>query len=307
MDAILVPLDGSERAEQALPYAGVLGRLLAAPVQVLHVVTEAEQQSFAAHREQLRSIYLPYSRPEADVVPAVCRHDETYLNHRAHQLRAEGVAARVEIAVGAPAEAIVAAAERAGAGLIAMATHGRGGVGRWLIGSVTRQVILGRPCPVLAVRGPAPRRPKLAQLLVPLDGSAIAREALPAAAELARASGAAITLLAVLAPPFALAGGAIVVRKEERPGTLREGMLAELERVAAALPDLPVTTVVGEGVAGDVICNEAARRGADLIVMAPFGHGVAGGHRLGRTADTVLHSTEVPVLMAGGPGAAPAG
>ena len=59
METILVPLDGSERSEHALPFARFLASLLPAELLLLHVVTEDERHSFVTRREQLREIYLP--------------------------------------------------------------------------------------------------------------------------------------------------------------------------------------------------------------------------------------------------------
>src|SRR5262249_37090273 len=84
--------------------------------------------------------------------------------------------------------------------LVIMATHGRSGLGRWVFGSVAARVLARAPAPVLLVRAwqgvHGPALPAMApRVLVPLDGSAFAEEALPAARGLARALGGALTLL----------------------------------------------------------------------------------------------------------------
>jgi nucleotide-binding universal stress UspA family protein len=75
-----------------------------------------------------------------------------YLGHLVDRLRGRGFTVERALAEGPPAEAILAEAGRVGADLIAMATHGRGGLGRLVFGSVSDEVVRHAPCPVLLVR-----------------------------------------------------------------------------------------------------------------------------------------------------------
>ncbi len=258
MVTILLPLDGSEHSEHALPYACLLSRLLDGEVHLLHVVTADEQQRFAARREQLRQLYTPLSEPAVEAAPALLRHDETYLRLQHRRLQDAGVRAVYEVVAGSPEEAIVAAAERCDAALIVMATHGRGGLGLRLLGSVAHNLLRLTRRPLLAVRGPAPARPTLGRILVPLDGSPRAREALPVALDLARRAGAELVLLTVLAPLFGLDPVAMPPAQARDLAALREGRRAELGALAAECPDLSVIPVIAEGLAGATICREAA-------------------------------------------------
>lgn len=299
MDTLLVPLDGSERSEQALPYAALFARLLEASVRLFHVVTEHEQQSYAAQQEQLRELYLPHWRT-GPIGLATRRHDETYLERHVRGLHAEGVAASTEVAFGEPVDAIVEAARWPEVAMIVMSTHGRGSLGRWLVGSVAHKVLRLTACPLLAVRAPASQPPALRRILVPLDGSERAREALPVAAELARKAGASLVLLTVLAPQFGLDPGIALAPGEAHLRTLRERVLVELQGIAAEHRDLEMAPALGEGFAGPTICREAERHGADLIVMAAHGHGGPHPFGLGSVTDKVLHATTVPVLVTHG-------
>lgn len=285
MDTILVPLDGSERSEMALPYAALLAGLLQAPICLFHVVTVAEQHEFAQRRERLSATYLLYGHDATGAARSLQHHEQEYLLRKAGLLRAAGLEVRGEVAFGEPAEAIVAAAERLGACMIIMSTHGRGSLGRLLMGSAASAVTRKAPCPVLAVREPAPANPALRTILVPLDGSELAREALPPAIDLARRAGA--TLVLLMAPRPA----------EERPHDLREELLAELNRAMAAAPDVTVATALGEGAAAEAICREAERRDADLIVMTAHGASGRRSAALGSVVDRALHAARVPVLV----------
>lgn len=297
MDTIIVPLDGSELSEQALPYATLFGKLLGADLCLLHVITEGEQHEFIARREQLRELYLPYRQTEPDAGPTIRHHDESYLAGKLSALHGAGIEARTEVVFGVPADAIVAAAERSGASMIVMSTHGRGSVGRWLVGSVAHKVIRMASCPVLAVRGPARNGLALRRILVPLDGSALAREAMPMASELARRTGATLVLLMVLAPLFGLDPSITRATADSQGYTVRERMLVELERIAAEYHDIPTVTAIAEGFVAETICREAVRHEADLIVMTAQGQGGRRRLGLGSVTERVLHDTKLPVLI----------
>jgi nucleotide-binding universal stress UspA family protein len=297
MDSILVPLDGSERSEYALPYARFLSALLPAELRLLHVVTEGERHDFVVRREQLHEIYLPYHSVEANSTSSLRRHAEAYLNSKLPALRGQGLLAHTEVVFGAPAEAIAMAAERAGTAMIVMATHGRGNIGRWLIGSVAHSVLRQAAVPVLAIRGPAAHWPTLRRIIVPLDGSVQARAALPLAIDLARRSHATLVLLMVLATRTGLAVNGVLADRHAQRNTLREQMFYELGQLTADCPDVQITSALGEGFVGETIGHEAARHEADLIVMTA--HGDSGPRRLslGSVTDKVLRCSPAPVLV----------
>jgi nucleotide-binding universal stress UspA family protein len=98
---------------------------------------------------------IPVSPPLVDpdrVAGAEQAGAADYLGRLADRLRGRGFTVERALAEGAPADAVVAHAERIGADLIAMATHGRSGLGRLVFGSVAEQVVRHAPCPVLLVR-----------------------------------------------------------------------------------------------------------------------------------------------------------
>jgi len=137
-ERILVPLDGSELAELALPFAEELAARSGSEITLLCVGESAETEDYAKHE-----IYL-------EQIAAVTKHAaEKRLD------RPEGVInVRSTVSVGHPAQEIVDYAERENISLIIMATHGRTGVGRWALGSVAEKVMRAGTTPVLLVRVP---------------------------------------------------------------------------------------------------------------------------------------------------------
>ena len=297
METILVPLDGSERSEHALPFARFLASLLPAELLLLHVVTEDERHSFVTRREQLREIYLPYRAIEVNSTLSMRHHAEAYLESWLPALRAQGLAAQTVVRFGAPTEAIIETAEQTDADMIVMATHGRGNVGRWLIGSVAHNVLRQAAVPVMAVRGPITHWPSLRRIMVPLDGSSHARAALPLAIDLARRTHATLLLLMVLPTRTGLDIHATLSSGEAECRQLREQMFHELSQLTVECPDVQITSTLGEGFIGETIGREAEHHEADLIVMTS--HGGSGPHRfrLGSVTDKVLRCSPVPILV----------
>lgn len=180
---ILVPLDGSELAELALAPAGLLARRFRAQLWLVSVLVPVPLESGSSVR---------LARTAVDQA-------QDYLQDVQRRLEADGLAVRAIVRWGDPAGEILATAHESRAVLIAMATHGRGGLGRWMIGSVADRVVRAATIPVLVVPArAAARQPGFHRLLVPLDGSALAEAALPHALLLARTFNATVELLSVV-------------------------------------------------------------------------------------------------------------
>lgn len=177
--------------------------------------------------------------------------------------------------------------------LVVMATHGRTGLARAFIGSVTEQVVHNAGCPVLCVR-PDGRISKMPyeRILVPTDLSQQSRRAFTWAASLARVLGAEVAGLYVPpAPSVATLSGLAPAPPVPAAGDLRAFYSAEFEglrlQVQVAEPGRPWAALVA-----------AAEEGAtDLIVMSSRGHDSVGDRILGSTTDRVLRHSPVPVLV----------
>jgi nucleotide-binding universal stress UspA family protein len=173
-----------------------------------------------------------------------------------------------------------------------MTTHGYSGLRRWAVGSVTDKVIQRAVQPVFILPSGGDRLTppdRLRRILVPLDGSDFARQALPVALDLATAAAAEVILLSAVEPPAQSPGALIVMRNEAAQ---------ELQRVAiGCAAQTAVRTEVVVGYPAEAIVDEAARIEADLIVMATHGRGGIRRWALGSIADKVLHATSTPLLL----------
>lgn len=144
---ILVPLDGSQLAESELDLAKGVARMFGAELLLVRVVS---------YPVEIASPYLPHTvQMNQQIVDDAKSIAQRYLDDVVERLEGEGIAARAFVDVDAqPGNAIAQIAESEGADLIVMATHGRGGLQRALLGSTTDKVIRGVHVPMLV------RRPK---------------------------------------------------------------------------------------------------------------------------------------------------
>jgi nucleotide-binding universal stress UspA family protein len=301
MPSILVPLDGSALAEQVLAYVRYLATILAAQVQLLRVVSDADKQALLAHEDVLlargRGPALSLQTRERRAWQRLTAQAENYLAMQAAQLSVTGLAVTANVCTGCSAETIVRMAAERGSDLIALATHGYSGVTRWVLGSVADKVIQAATVPVLLIRGAAPPEYRIRRLLVPLDGPTIARQALPCATDLAKRCHADVVLLQAI-PPTVDAYPYVPL-----PAGVRELLhvqaLHELREVAHDLHQhgLTATPLVAEGYPAEVIAETAALQQVDLIVMATHGYSGIKHWALGSVADKVTHAATTPLVL----------
>lgn len=295
---VLVPLDGSSLAEQAIPYAqavagkdgalvflhalpepepiyGLLGDVLVPADEVLRLEEESARQMLQETVERWRPVLA--ADPVLDLMP------------------------------GDPAEAILKAAERHHCQMIVMASHGRGAVGRLAFGSVADRVARTATIPVLIIR-PQDAAPEIApvtilRIVVPHDGSALADEALPVAADLAKRLQVPVHVIRAVNPaamllPAPLAGGPYPAEVYQE---LQEELVAEarasLEEAARRLETMGVqaTTAVVEG--PPVVAIEGALTAGDLIVMTSHGRSGVARWVLGSVAEKLIRSGPAPVVL----------
>ncbi|MDA1215534.1 MAG: universal stress protein [Chloroflexi bacterium] len=152
---ILVSLDGSELAEAALPYAEPLAKQYGAKLILVEVLHESNLSSAMVTAPSAgMSLSYPDSSMTAlrDQFKDEIRVVEERMDGHMERLRSDGIEAEWDVLHGNPAEGILAAAAQREVDLIIMATHGRGGLRRSVLGSVTDKVIRGTDKPVLAVK-----------------------------------------------------------------------------------------------------------------------------------------------------------
>jgi len=147
---IVVALDGSELAEKILPVVVPLARAFGSHVTLLRVVAPTQLPIYAGDV----GMYSPriYYGDVIKLEKEARREALDYLSPRCEQLEQEGLAVSCCTPEGSAVESIVEHARAVDADLIAVTTHGRGGLGRLVFGSVAEAVLRSAPCPVLLVR-----------------------------------------------------------------------------------------------------------------------------------------------------------
>ena len=294
---ILVPLDGSAKAEQALPVAIGLARRSNAELRLMHCLDFVSLPPVDTNKEWLHA--SAYS--DAD----------SYL---------QGIAARIESKVRVnlvtcaeevnAASAILNVASRSGCDLIVMTTHGRGVFDRAWLGSVADAVVRQSTIPVLllraspheALRGEEPFR----HVLLPVDGSSLAERMLKPAVRLARANSARLTLLEIVHPwvmavrPMAHAPQAAHLRDvavENRSAEAEEYVSGLAMSVDPQLKEVAADVVIAElSDAGEVL-KYAAAHAVDVIALATHGRSGLKRLALGSVADKLIRGADIPVLV----------
>ena len=292
---LLIPLDGSRTAEKALPYARYLAQDKNVAIKLLAVVDVA---NMATHMTADRALHLD------TMVEDAVRTSEKYLEAIAGTLPSAKIKTVVE--TGRPEEVIIEKAAAEEDTLITMATHGRSGMNRWLLGSVAEKVLRGASDPVLLIRAREDSRaedePKLKSLIVPLDGSDLAERVLPAAIELAKQRDLEIVLVRTYNIPttayagvegYALPMDDLLKGMREEACEYLENKVADVKKLGAA----KVSFSAKEGLAADEIISFAKNIPGGLIAMST--HGRSGLRRwvLGSVTETVVRHSENPVLV----------
>ena len=293
---ILVPLDGSETAEAVLPGARYLASRLKIPLELVRVVDTGE---FGASSSPKIAALL--DKMTADEL----RRSEDYLRTLAGKL--DGIEVGFEAVKGRPAEVILDKGAVDGTAIIAMATHGRSGVDRFLIGSVAEKVLRGSANPLLLVRAgkeadnAAPNG--FRTIIVALDGSELAERILPTVADLAKKLEAEILLFRAYHIPYSVYTGDeafYAVNFDEMTASVGAEAKDYIEKKAAELRSsgiAKVTCLAKEGLAGDEIIALGNRTANALIAMCS--HGRSGVKRwvLGSVTETVVRHANEPVLV----------
>jgi nucleotide-binding universal stress UspA family protein len=293
---MLIPLDGSKTAEKVLPYARFVARALKLPVELLGVVDIAEM---ATHITAARASHLD------SVIEDSVRNSEQYLKGIAGTF--PGVSTKCTVEKGKPEQLIIETAAADQGTFIAMATHGRSGINRWLLGSIAEKVLRGTTNPILLVRATEEAKAEsvasLKSIVVPLDGSELAEGVLPVVAELATTLKVAVVLFrAYNIPTSAYAGdeGFYAINYDEMITAMRDEAVEYLEKQTEAVKKMGianVSSVAKEGFAADEIISLSRQSPDNLIAMST--HGRSGVKRwvLGSVTETIVRHSADPVLV----------
>lgn len=295
---ILVPLDSSDLAEYALSPAIRLAGQFEGELVLLHVLDH--QTVFIPEGPDLMGqISFPESAFSQEGIAA--REYLTGLNHKIG-MGQPNFNCYTRLEDGDPASRILDTAVEEKVDLIVMSTHGYSGVTRWVLGSVAEKVMRHAPCPVLVIRSHDPIR----QVLITLDGSALAEASLPNGLVVAQALGADVTLLRVDD------GSDQVDPKEVRELNRGEPGLGEryqqsiyqnadeyLARIQQQYQrdDLVIDTAVRYGKPASTILNFAETHNVDLIIMSTHGRSGLARWRYGSITEKVLRSAECAMLI----------
>jgi nucleotide-binding universal stress UspA family protein len=295
---LLVPLDGSKTAEQVLPFARILAATLKLPVELLDVINIA---AMSAHMTSDKARYLDTFIAEGE------RVSREYLAEIAAGFAGAKVSCRV--IRGKPADAIIEHAGAEKGTLIAMATHGRSGLSRWMLGSVTEKVLRGSHNPLFLVRaheeGATDGAAMIKSIVVPLDGSELAESVLPTAMEFAKA----LDLEVVLWRAYELAGSAYQGNEDYLPNydeMLRqvkaeaESYLAEKAAALKAAGLSRISAIALEGSGAEEIVRYTQTHRDALIVMCTHGRSGISRWVLGSVTERVVRHSDDPVLVVHG-------
>ena len=290
---MLIPLDGSKVAEQVLPYARFLAKALAIPVELLEVVDP----------EALALLSNPRQGRYVDTILAEgIESSKNYLEAIGRSFQGAKVKSLVE--KGKAEDVVIEKAAADKNTLIVMATHGRSGIQRWLLGSVADKVLHGATNHVLLVRandgGKTDGEAALKTVIVPLDGSTLAEQVLPYVVELAKKINLSLALMRAYALPPAISA--------EDYGFYSADLLDHLEAeardyLAEKVNEVKqkgienVTSVVNTGYGAEEIITLGRHTPDNFIAMST--HGRSGIQRwvLGSVTDRVVRHSGDPVLI----------
>jgi len=281
---ILVPLDGSDLAELALPYAEELANAFKSEITLLHVSEPSEDHYRHMH--------------------------ELYVKEVADRIKERFKKVSPVVVSGKPADAIISYAEKNKADLIIMTSHGRSGIMSWATGSIASKLLQSADVPLLLVRAVRPKRRKaqrpalLNRILLPLDGSEAGEAAVAYVGELMSRLESDVTLLGVVSSGqhIRTVGGLDYISYPPEQMEIFEKEAREyLDKVYRRLKRRKGTVRVAiDVVAGDVgkeILEFAEGKGVNLIALSSHGHSGIEKWVFGSIANKVVQASKAPVLV----------
>lgn len=288
---VLLPLDGSPLAEHSLAFLPALARGGRVRARLLAVVDETHDS------HDLREIEA--GEHERHAMTAYLRDIQEKLEKQ------PGVSTEIEVKAGVPAEIILERAEALSPDLLIISTHGRSGVARWRRGSVADKVIRGVTCSILVVGPKAAEEgdwletestPAFDNILVPLDGSPLAEQALPIAQSFASSFEAKLHLFRAVPIPSSGVGigfelGQIMDEIEEAAQTYLDEAAQKVQAPGGVVARIQIGTPTL--LLEDYIANQSV----DLVVMTSHGRSGLVRAALGSMTDRLLGNGTAPILV----------
>jgi nucleotide-binding universal stress UspA family protein len=281
---ILVPLDGSELSEKALPYAKSIAKTKNSNM----ILFAVSLKIFAERRDHLFASYL-----------------EVYAN----ELNVEGIKATKATSYGNVAAEIVQYANNNNIDLIVIATHGYSGAKQWMFGSITQKVLYGTTIPVLLIKSKSAEvSVELNRILVAVDGSSYSESTFPYVEELAKDTNKEILLLHICEPPIVPSYGSRPINKNWKK--YRDNMWAETENQAINYLKKTTAAMVKKGLkvksrvvkaqtekVAQSIMQISQEENIDLIVMTTHGRTGVSSWAYGNIASKIVKEFSQPILV----------
>lgn len=305
---ILVPLDGSDLANRALPVAAHIARITSGSIILFGVATTPIESGPS----------LVPSRQEEETIQDDVGHVKAYLQEAANSPALAGLTVETHAVFDAIAPAIIAATQTYQADIVVLCSHGYGGTKRWLLGSVSQKVARHCPVPALVLHadGAILSSDHPLRVLVPVDGSKLSETVLePALQFMADMSGAAqgeLHLLRVINVPTtngkfrsqAYIDFEADIRAQEKQEA-QAYLAALVKRLQLSAPEnvrITSSMVVDADIAATIIHAAEQHEVIDsksynVIAMATHGRGGIQRWALGSITERVLGATRLPLLI----------
>lgn len=281
---ILVAFDGSEYSKAALIESSKWVKRRGGKITLVHAVYFDEEELTNAPEYRERRFKLGKE---------VCYQTKDMV------LSEFGVEVESLVCEGEPSDVIVDIAKEKKADLISIGTHGRKGIKRLIMGSVTSKVIVNAPCDVMVVKSPCTEcTGEYKSILVPFDGSEFSKKALGRACKLSKIDNAEITVLYVI-PHYE---EMIEFLKTE---SIKKGLSDEAQKIIDVAKEIAsgygieINTDIRDGHAGEKIIESAKMLKNDLIVAGAHGWRGINKAIIGSTTESVIANAFCPVLVVG--------
>jgi nucleotide-binding universal stress UspA family protein len=303
-ETILFPTDFSDSADEALDTVASVARSLKARLHVFHAIVL--ETPFVVPADGAAAVPLP-----DDLLGQLERQASHQLEQAATRVRAHSVEVSTEWRRGNNAvDSILQYAEEIQADLVVMSSHGRRGFRRFLVGSVTEEVVRRAHCPALVIRRDPELKPPSAssRIVAAVDLSEHSEAVLSAARVLAASLVRDLDLLhvvntpgsstmAVGATPFGPVSTAPLDSVSEEERLQRSRALLEQAFARARGPEIEARAVVRSGKPEDEIVAHAEETGASLIVVGTEGHSGVSRLLLGSVCERVLRRAPCAVYV----------
>lgn len=289
---ILVPVDFSEPSKKALTYGFTLATQFNSQLLITHIVPESSALMYAFPTEMWKVEKEQHEKARREIDTLVRAEYASKLN------------LQTIIKIGSIEGELLGIVTDEAVDLVVMGTHGRRNLGRWFIGSVTEHLLRKVPAPVLTVSHVGSEEHavglvSLKQILYATDFSESSTAGLKYAIELARGTGARLTVMHVVDhDDRILWGPALITHLENERAKLVQEIRKKLAELIAREkpPDIEIEPLVVEGKSFRKIVEVAEQRGMDIIVLNLQSKSMLERALLGSTAERVVRLARTPVL-----------